>query len=180
MTSNVLPSPYVASASSEYNSTYYAYKAFDGNTTNEWASVGSPTYPQWLKIDLNVAKAVNRYSVCGASDGSSYSPRDWIFQGSNDNTGWNSLSTIVSQTSWGASETKTFACSDTTTAYRYFRLYISANNSGSSVEVSELYLLGDSSDSSTTYNCRPDNGVFEFMPSAAGKDMTVSYVYTKL
>ena len=58
MTSNSAPSPLVASASSELDSTSRAYLAFDGklgitgDDTDTWYPSGSDPGPYWLQIDL--------------------------------------------------------------------------------------------------------------------------------
>lgn len=54
MTSDTTPSPYVASSSGPYSSTYAAWKAFDSSVTNTgwWNLSQSPYSTAWVQIDL--------------------------------------------------------------------------------------------------------------------------------
>ena len=58
MTSNSAPSPLVASASSENDASYAAWKAFDNNSTNRWQSTLGGEEPSWLKIDLGAGNEI--------------------------------------------------------------------------------------------------------------------------
>jgi hypothetical protein len=68
-------------------------------------------------------------------------------QGSNDNSSWTTVDTITGETFASRGLRKEYTC-DTpgTTAYRYYRLYINANNgNGSITQLAEiqLYRLAD-------------------------------------
>ncbi len=145
MTSNTAPSPYVASASSIYNSTYNAYKAFNGSNSSNtdcWVSANGQT-TGWLQIDLGGQKSIIGYAITSrneSSTGTTAAPRSWTFLGSNDGTNWVTLDSRSDVTNWTYNETKTF---DVTFSdyYRYYRLNITANNGHSSyVAVGELTL----------------------------------------
>lgn len=126
----------VASASSHYvigQFDYVAANAFDiplGNTFNEtwYTPVGTTT--GWLSYDLGVGvtKVVTRYTVtAGGGVGGSSAPKDWTFEGSNNNSSWTVLDTQTSQTGWNVlHETRAYTFSNST-AYRYYRINITAN-----------------------------------------------------
>jgi hypothetical protein len=125
MTSNSLPSPYVASASTEQNP---AYSAFDGSLSTWWLGNNSGT--DWLKIDLGSggAQIPTAYALIAENDMNELrSPKNWTFLGSNDGSTWTTLDTQTNQTSWGNGETRLFSFSSTT-AYRYYKISITANN----------------------------------------------------
>jgi hypothetical protein len=129
MTSNNSPSPYVASASSEY---YYrflheAYMAFDG-TASIWGSNGTSG---WLKLDYGSGNApvLIGYSIRSYGDPAyqNVMPKNWTFKGSNNDTDWTTLDTRTNVTGWTASAWKEFWFSNST-GYRYYMIDITANN----------------------------------------------------
>jgi hypothetical protein len=131
MTSNTTPEPYVVARSSVYSATYEAYKAVDGgaDTTNSWTTVNG-TVTGWLSIDLSTPEIVNCYSVTCGNNTTTYitgAPKDWTFEGSNDNVEWTILDTQANITYSMAVETKQFTF-ENSTPYRYYRINIAANN----------------------------------------------------
>lgn len=126
MTDYTAPSG-VASAQSEFGGSpnAAAWHAFDntGNIGDDWSTGAgwlSGGYPAWLKYEFPTAKVVNKYRI---SPLGTYTPSDWTFEGSNDNSSWTVLDTRTSQTGWSSAQTYTFT---NTTAYTYYRINISA------------------------------------------------------
>lgn len=152
MTSNNTPVPYVASASSCWDSTYYPWKAFNGTNTDLtdcWATAYGQT-TGWLQIDLGTPQLVACYAVTGRNDTTggtmpSCAPRDWTFLGSNDGSNWVVLDAQTGISNWKPNETRWFAIANPS-SYRYYRLNITANNGHTIiVAVGELtlYIIGD-------------------------------------
>jgi hypothetical protein len=144
MISNTSPVPFVAAASSEFNNQFRAYLAFDGlaGTLRYW--LGSGAGVDWLRLDLGAgnARKLVSYSVkVNTIPETARAPKAWTMQGSNDATAWNTLDTVTNQTAWASGETRTFGCDATGTAWRYFRLNITANNGDAAyTQVAELSL----------------------------------------
>ncbi len=146
MTTNTAPSPNVASASSEYSASYQAWQAFDKNIDNatryDWATAAAQPNA-WLKFDFGAGntKTVKKYTIIGVAKGGYSSrngaPKDWVLQGSNDNTNWTDLDSQENQQDWGELEKRSFEV-DNDTAYRYYRLNISANNEASGTGIFRL------------------------------------------
>lgn len=111
-----------ASASSTYNSSYPAAKAFDGNTSTGWMSSNSSP-PVWLKYTLPASRAVSKYQIYS---GKYNSPRAWKFQGWNGSS-WVTLDSRSGYSSWTSGTAKTFTISNST-QYKNYRLYVTANN----------------------------------------------------
>jgi uncharacterized protein YidB (DUF937 family) len=139
MTSPTAPSPYTVTGTGGY---YGLYQAFDGNLTEggSWApgfSVGV-----WLQIDIGagIPKTLYSYSILATEYLAARAPKSWILYGSNDDTTWDTLSTITGQAGWAIGETRNFVCDVCTTAYRYFKIVFSANNGDGYMEVCEMYL----------------------------------------
>lgn len=143
MTSNVTPSPYIVSCSSAYSDTYEGWKAFNGTTIDgddAWMTANG-TVSGWLSIDLNAPTIVNCYRLAARNiaGGGSFCPRDWTFEGSNNNLNWDILDTRVF-VMFQDYETKTFAFQNNT-PYRYYRINITSNWTGTDyISIGELTL----------------------------------------
>ncbi|HUB66305.1 MAG TPA: putative Ig domain-containing protein [Candidatus Methylacidiphilales bacterium] len=162
LSSYTAPDYLTVSASSEYWNlaqhyglnffTTYAWGAFldqtyvpkdTSKTSGQWISNGVPTpsSPQWLQISFNNPTVVNAYSLYDPSDYDSNNPRTWIFQASHDGQSWTSLDTHTGYQWSKAGASITFPFTNTT-AYTYYRFYITADNgdgNGVGLIESELY-----------------------------------------
>lgn len=151
MTSNVLPSPFVATSSSKFNTAYEPYNVFNGITSNvvnsEWLTP-SGTTTGWVKIDLGTARIAKKYSVVGSTGWGSAdilsAPKNWTLQGSNTGSFAGEETILDTQTNQiysSFAEIKIFTFSNST-GYRYYRINITANNGSTSfLTVGELILL---------------------------------------
>ena len=130
-----------ASASAVF-SNLYASKAFDDNTADLSIWVAATTTTSWLKYDLgsgNSATAV-RYTLQARVTNLTQMVGSWTFEGSNNDSDWDVLDTQSSHT-WTTSQKKTFDI-DNETAYRYFRLNITANSGdGTYTSVCEMEII---------------------------------------
>ena len=115
----------IVSASSEYNTSYSAYKAFNRILNNEgWISNGRTGF---LKVDLFNGFIAKYYSVTYERTELTGSPNTWTFQGSNDNSTWETLDTRTGETTWYYREKKCYKLSNTK-SFRYYRINVTANN----------------------------------------------------
>jgi len=125
MTSNSAPSG-VASACAEDGGG--AFQAMDKNGATYWYHNVIDTLPHWLKYDFGAgnAKTITQYTITPAAF-PNYDPRDWTFDGSNDDAAWTTLDTHTDYT-FPALTKQTFNAFVNTTAYRYYRLYVTDVN----------------------------------------------------
>lgn len=156
-----------ASASSAWSGSYAASFAFDNYTTNTncWASSAAPTVgsPQWLKYDFGSGneKIILKYTVTARyyTSDQTRCPKDWTFEGSNDDSNWDILDTQTEQTGWNTNSSPTTKREYTftnTTAYRYYRIVITANNGGTSyVAIGEMEMMSNLE--YTNYNSKRSN-----------------------
>jgi hypothetical protein len=117
--------------------------AFDGNPGSKWFNNNvAPT--GWIQYDLgaNNAQVVKRYTVSSANDVPARDPKDWSFLGSQDGTTWTTLDSKSGQTFANRYQQNTYPIGNTT-AYRYYRLNITANGGEAGVQLCELGLWGD-------------------------------------
>lgn len=135
MTSNTLPSPYVAASSVSTG----AYSVFDGSNTTDFNSgAGNPTC--WLSLDYGSGngKVITAYMI-RSSSGNNYFPNTWTFEGSNDNSTWTVLDTRLGQTGWSSGGEPRYFIINNTTNYRYYRVNVSAST-GNAVGISTIQM----------------------------------------
>ena len=124
---------YVVSASGRWNASYAEWMAFDGDKSTAWS--GSGSIPAWIQIKCPNATVSNCVSITTCSSNLSEMPKNFTIEASNDGVQFDILDTQT-DVSWTANETKSFTF-ENSTAYRYYRLSISATNAHN-VSLSEL------------------------------------------
>jgi hypothetical protein len=148
MTANNAPSPVVIAASSEYNSTYKAFKAFDqtyhisgSDYQSTWINLVSASLPHYLTVDLGSgnSKSIDSYTV--TAYGGNFCPKNFKVYGSNDGLTWTELDSRTNETSWGSYEMRTYTLASPSASYRYFKFEISAVVSGNQLDIYEMELL---------------------------------------
>jgi hypothetical protein len=116
----------IASADSIFSAGYEASKAVDGNLTTKWNSDGS-AFPHYWKYDLGVGitKKICRLNIYTYSDYAGGILKDFILQGSNDDTNWDTIYTGIAAINidkfW-----QYFAFVNLV-AYRYYKIIITSN-----------------------------------------------------
>ena len=114
--------------------------AFDGDIGTKWLTF---TNAGWIAYDYTGtdAYAVTKYSITSANDGDSRDPRNWELHGSNDGgMSWDTLDVQTNQDFTARFQTKTYGIGNTT-AYKVYRLYITANNGAPETQLAELTLV---------------------------------------
>jgi len=140
MTSHTTPSPFVASASSEFSAALVAWRAFDGvfQTFDSWAS-NTSNPPHWLAIDLGAVYAVSAYSIRVRPATVENNPSDFQFQVSGNNIDWVTVHTVVNA-NFAMVENRIFPLSSIQT-FRYFRVFITLSVGGNTCLITEFKLL---------------------------------------
>lgn len=131
-----------STASFNQNSTSEgSHKAFDTDPGSKWYGYNSPT--GWLQYDFGAgnAQVVKRYTI-NSADVASRDPKSWNFLGSQDGVSWTALDVKSNQTFANRYQQNTYPIG-ITTAYRFYRLDITANNGAAGVAIAELGLWGD-------------------------------------
>jgi hypothetical protein len=142
--SDVTDSSY-ASASSVSAGVYVAAGAFDNIISTSppyrWAATTIPTplAPEWLKQDFGAGneKTIIQYTLNNGGVGPGEVCKDWTFEGSNDDLNWDVLDTQTDQ----YPVTRTVYQFDNTTAYRYYRILITAINGSSPCSIWEMEMM---------------------------------------
>ena len=146
---------YVASASSELNSTNQSWYAFDQNSGTLWGSFGTVSTPysvstgiyagsnvtvdvtgssysgEWVQIQMPSSIVLSSYSIQSRSDsGAASSPSTWVILGSRDGVNW-FLVDRRGNITWSTSQTQTFS-TNSAQAFTYFRCSTQIIQTGSS------------------------------------------------
>ena len=124
------------SASKEWTGGTLAYKAFDNNYDDYWAS-GS-TIPAWIQYKF---KAKNKVKMIVFALGDKWPMKDCILQGSNDGVSFTDIKSFTNTETTGKKDVKVI-CSDNMNAYLYYRLYISTTIAAGGATLSKLQFYG--------------------------------------
>jgi von Willebrand factor type A domain len=131
MTSNVLPGGIASDDAGDAN----AWKAFSGAAGTFWTA---DVLAGWLQYQFASPNTVAFYSIT-ASAGNTSAPSAFILQGSNDGSTWTQLDSQLAL-AWYAGETKKFSIVNNSTAYAYYRIVVSATQSGNPPQIAEVAL----------------------------------------
>jgi fibronectin type 3 domain-containing protein len=127
-------------ASADTNSSL-AGSAFDQNCGSKWYGASGTTGA--LQYDFGSSpRIVTAYDIITTNGNNTANPKDWQFQGSNYGTTWTTLDTQTAQDLTTIYYYPRRYHTANSTAYRYYRLNVTANNGGTGLELSELTLLG--------------------------------------
>jgi len=144
MTTNTTPLG-VAAASAFFDAPRDAFAAFNDDLGTYWITT-SGTVTGTISYDFGsgVTKIITYYSMVGPWLGEAnpnVAPKTWTFEGSNNGSSWTVLDTETAVPVWVAGEKRTYSTSNTT-AYRYYRINVSANQGNTSfLEIAEIELL---------------------------------------
>jgi hypothetical protein len=114
----------------------------DGSPQTKWLTFESTG---WVEFEFSEPIAVVHYALTSANDAEGRDPRNWTLSGSNDGTTWTQLDEQSGQDFAGRFATNEYRF-DNTTAYRHYRLDITANHGEDILQLAEVQL----SDGDTT------------------------------
>jgi hypothetical protein len=98
----------------------------------------------WFKYESPVSVLLSSYTLTSSNDNPNNDPKSWVIQGSNDDVNWADLTTQTDVMFDSRNERKVFAV-NTSTAYKYFRLLVSATKSTTTgLQLAEWELFGTS------------------------------------
>jgi hypothetical protein len=109
-------------------------------TTDGWIST-APNVGQ-VGFQFNSAKSIQRYAWYSNQQGTSYRPRDWTFQGSNDGVTWVTLHTVVTATNAAAYNSPNIS---NPSSYTYYRINVTATQGGFQIILNGLSMTESTS-----------------------------------
>jgi hypothetical protein len=138
-----------ANSTNNAGAAYVASKAFDNNTSSEFADDGAGTFPQYIRMDFGSGNdpRILKYSILSYT---SSNPRSWEFKGSpNADLSGGVILETVSGHNW-PSTTYTSGTLSNENTYRYYGLIIYSRNGSSYVYIKELDMFGAISSANAT------------------------------
>ncbi|MGA2500310.1 MAG: discoidin domain-containing protein [Tepidisphaeraceae bacterium] len=160
MTGNSSPAPYVASCTpgASPQAAWNAFDGTDGFNNSAYAPMPTPYFE--LDLGSGSANVLSSYAMKAVTvapyNDLNRVPREWTLEGSNDDSAWTTLDTQSGQTGWSLGEVRNFQTTNTT-AYRYYRINVTANNGdGSWCAIDELYFYA----AATPYDGGVDGDLF--------------------
>ncbi|MCP9611490.1 fibronectin type III domain-containing protein [Coprobacter tertius] len=96
----------------------------------------------WVKYEFPQGAVVTQYSIVSGNDASERDPKNWVLEGSNDNSTWSELDSRNYIAFPGRKAKLHYAISNTK-SYKYYRLNIKSNNGGSMTQMAEFTLYAD-------------------------------------
>ena len=132
----------VPTASSFMTANENGSKAFDLSAGSKWFA-GDMNATGWLAFTFTgtTTHVVTSYSVTSGNDFNQRDPKDWQLQGSNNGSVWVTVDQKTGQMFASRFQTISYPCTNST-AYRAYRILISANNGSPALQVAELALYG--------------------------------------
>ncbi|MDK9421325.1 discoidin domain-containing protein [Pectobacterium carotovorum] len=134
MTSNTSPVGYVISASDMSRPQFLPYFAFDNDnnlSSNEydcWGGLNAATVanPHWIRVDLPTPTTISSYSFANRTVIYNNGPKNWVFQGSNDNgNSWDDLHVVNNDINNTLGAVRSYSLSSPG-KYKSFRLLVTA------------------------------------------------------
>nr|WSZ97371.1 fibronectin type III domain-containing protein [Streptomyces sp. NBC_00857] len=120
-------------------------KAVDNTLYTKYLTYDTTT---WLQYAAAARSTVTGYTLTSANDSVARDPKNWTLQGSSDGTAWTTLDSRTGETFSARFQKKAYTFTNST-AYRYFRLNITANAGDSRTQLAEWQILGTGSPGST-------------------------------
>ncbi|MBO4370939.1 MAG: carbohydrate-binding protein [Paludibacteraceae bacterium] len=114
------------------------------SNTKNYIYIGATFNQVWYRYESAVPAVLNWYTITSANDTQARDPKSWKLQGSNDGNNWTDLDTQNNVTFTARFQTKRFDISGNSTAYKYFRLYITERyaNTDNGFQMAEWQLYG--------------------------------------
>jgi hypothetical protein len=120
------------------NDWYIPDKAFDdllGTGPESWDAFWTDGQPEWISVDFGIGneRTITRYGLMGSAFHEGYRAKDWELQSSDDEKTWKVLHTVKNAAlvyvMYGG-EPFTYYTFFNETAYRFYRLHVTANMGG--------------------------------------------------
>ncbi|GGS60204.1 ThuA domain-containing protein [Actinokineospora fastidiosa] len=112
-------------------------KLVDGDENTKWLTFARTG---WVTMELAEPTAVARYSLTSANDFPGRDPKDWTLSGSTDGQNWTELDKRTGEAFSDRFQTREFELANTT-AYKYFKLDITANHGEPLIQLADFLLF---------------------------------------
>ncbi|WP_222854026.1 GH92 family glycosyl hydrolase [Fodinicola acaciae] len=111
----------------------------DGDVHSKWLAF-APT--GWVQYELSEPMAIVKYGIASANDEPTRDPKDWKVEGSTDGSAWTTVDSRSGESFSSRFQMKQYDVANTT-AYKFYRLTITANAGADILQASEWQLAID-------------------------------------
>jgi hypothetical protein len=144
MTSDSTPNPFnvFASTTSQTFGSAAPWFAFDRNTSGtRWLSGDGQGVNSWIAFDFGAGNSVviDGYTIFGTNS-QGFNPRTWNFEASTNAITWVNLGTISLPAAIAANGSNVQSTVGNSTAYRYYRIFITQTGGSGNAGINELEL----------------------------------------
>jgi PKD repeat protein/type 1 glutamine amidotransferase len=112
-------------------------KLTDGDPNTKWLAFAATG---WVTYQLAASTKVTSYALTSANDSDERDPKDWTLQGSADGQTWTDVDKRTGQAFTDRFQVRRFTVT-TPAEYRHYRLNITANGSGTIIQLADLRLF---------------------------------------
>lgn len=119
-------------------------QSLDNNTGTKLCNTNfSSIKPFWMVIDAGaIYYPSTYYYIYSANDADSRDPKNWLLQGSLNNSTWTTIDTVVNNPKWSSrKQQRSFTNDNYSNPYRYYRWYCQETNGDSIMQISELQIF---------------------------------------
>lgn len=152
MTSATTNGVTISASSENISAGYDSWKVGDNDNSTFWldtgpVGTGGSILPSQIQFDFGSGNtvAVRNYSIRSGHQSTwlDNAPTAWTLQGSSDAMSWTTEDSRSSETGWSVSEKRSYTAQNDTgsTAYRYWRVNVSAVDGDDEVAISEIELF---------------------------------------
>lgn len=114
-------------------------KLIDDNLSSKFF-VGGYSASFWAQLTFPSAQVVKSYSLTSGNDAVDRDPKSWILKGSNNGTDYVQLDARTNESFATRTQTKKYDITNTT-AYLYYRLFVTVNNGSTDLQISEFRVI---------------------------------------
>jgi hypothetical protein len=133
----------VTSSCPNDNTSEDAPQLFDANPRSKWFCGGQTSVTVAYQFNDDEAHAITRYSITAGNDSADRDPKAWTVEGSDDGVDWVALEpSQADQVFEQRYQTNTYSL-DNGTAYKQYRLNVTANNGSVDFQVADFMLFDD-------------------------------------
>lgn len=162
MTSNTAPSGKVSVSTFSDGYLHYAYRVFDKATSTYWQAQAKSG---WAKYEFDLPIVIAKYSLraTGTINGA---PKDWTFEGSNDDQNWTILDSQSNITNWTSGMVQDYVISNQN-KYKFYRLnVVTTKDNLERISLSEIDMFEYIYDYRHLISTGPDTVSFSHFPES--------------
>jgi hypothetical protein len=126
--------------SGDYDPTHNPNYAFDNNNSTYWRTLNGIDSSTWIYDYFYVGKVIQKITMRATATYPDRAPTAFRIQRSNTAGSWVTVKTVTGESSWSASEKRSWTF-ENSTAYKYWRILVDATDHGTYCEISEIEMM---------------------------------------